>query len=136
MTKSDLLVEEAIACLNVPYIWGGNNPLQGFDCSGLVCWCLKRIGYISNGVDLSAVDLYNLIASHSLQTPEKGALLFFGQSVNQIHHVAIAIDDLRMIEAAYGDRNVRSPLVATTQGAMVMRNQISRRNDLIAICTI
>ena len=30
--------------LGQPYVWGGRNPAQGFDCSGLMEWSFAQIG--------------------------------------------------------------------------------------------
>lgn len=36
-------VTKAEAEIGVPYVYGGASP-SGFDCSGLVYWCLHQIG--------------------------------------------------------------------------------------------
>ena len=39
-------VKQAEQEIGVPYVYGGDSP-SGFDCSGLVVWCLHRIGIAS-----------------------------------------------------------------------------------------
>ncbi|MED3089558.1 lysozyme family protein, partial [Bacillus toyonensis] len=40
-----------------PYKWGGKNPTQGFDCSGLTSWGLKQIGIDLPSYALSQYEL-------------------------------------------------------------------------------
>lgn len=42
--SGDRVVAAAMAQLGVPYVWGGDSPDAGFDCSGLVQWAYAQIG--------------------------------------------------------------------------------------------
>jgi cell wall-associated NlpC family hydrolase len=128
-------LREAEACLHIPYQWGGNNPLQGLDCSGFVCWCLKSVGLLAFPDDLSAQALYNRFAlALAVPRPESisaGCLLFFGDGPQEIQHVAIAVSPTRMIEAGGGASATTDRAMASRQGAMVRRVMIARRRDLV-----
>ena len=42
----------AFSLLHKPYIWGGDNPAKGVDCSGLVIEILKSMGKLpARGLD-------------------------------------------------------------------------------------
>ena len=43
--KGEKIVKTARAVTGTPYCWGGDNPSQGFDCSGYVYWVYKQNGY-------------------------------------------------------------------------------------------
>lgn len=42
--SGDAVVAVAMTQLGVPYVWGGNSPEIGFDCSGLVQWAFAQLG--------------------------------------------------------------------------------------------
>lgn len=42
--SGDAVVAAAMTQLGVPYVWGGETPGVGFDCSGLVQWAYAQIG--------------------------------------------------------------------------------------------
>lgn len=42
--SGDAVVAVAMTVLGTPYVWGGESPETGFDCSGLVQWAYAQIG--------------------------------------------------------------------------------------------
>jgi len=98
MTPSFLRRELALdiwkALLWKPYLWGGNDPMSGFDCSGLVIEGLKSVGLLPREGDWSAHALarerfpaprYPRLADSMLQP---GCLVFWG-SAERLTHVEI-----------------------------------------------
>lgn len=133
------MIEQMIAYLTLmvgtPYIWGGNNPLKGFDCSGLICEGLRSVGAIK--ADLGSQELFNHFKSKGARSQlARGSLLFFGQSQNNITHVAIALDEKVMLEAGGGDRNCLTINDAILKNAFVRFRPISNRSDLVATLKI
>lgn len=89
MKARDLAVEIAEELLFKPYIWGGNDPNTGFDCSGFVIEVLQSVGKLPYKYDGTANDLYTLYSSKGIQSRESlksGCLVFYG---NPIIHVEI-----------------------------------------------
>ena len=82
--------------LGVPYVWGGESPGRGFDCSGLTAWSWGQAGvslpHYSGGqmADSAPVPVSDL---------EPGDLLFYGPGGSD--HVAMYIGGGQMIEAPY-----------------------------------
>jgi hypothetical protein len=81
--------------LNQPYRWGGDDPLQGFDCSGLVIEGLKAAGILPRDGDWTAQTLAHgvfkdyprLVDTRSFPP---GALLFWNRGTPPaIGHVEI-----------------------------------------------
>lgn len=121
--------------MRIPYIYGGQDPKVGLDCSGFV-WNVLQDLKINPKEDLSAQGLYQYYLPNSLVVNpgqcDLGDLLFFG-STSGIHHVAIALNNKFMIEAAHGDSTITSIELAQKKGAYVNTSPISRMKD-IYIC--
>lgn len=128
------LIKYAFQFIGVPYIWGGNSPSIGLDCSGLVQELLASENRDPPG-DQTAQALHDHFTRMGslLPLPQAGALLFFGKSPTQISHVAMAVNHMQMIESGGGDSTTTTKEIAARQGAMVRVRPISRRSDLIAI---
>jgi cell wall-associated NlpC family hydrolase len=91
-----MAVAAAESQLGVPYVWGGESPGVGFDCSGLTAWAWGQAGVPlphysgSQMADTTPVPVSDL---------EPGDLLFYGPGGSE--HVAMYIGDGKMIEAPY-----------------------------------
>ena len=91
----DLALDVWWAQLNEPYRWGGDDPLAGFDCSGLVIEGLKAAGLLPRVGDWSADQLLNGVfkALPRLVDPRgilPGSLVFYNRGVPpRIGHVEI-----------------------------------------------
>lgn len=133
MNTKQILIQYALKFVGLPYIWGGNNPLQGFDCSGLVQEILSCAGLDPQG-DQTAQMLYEVYAKKNwVSELDTGAVLFFGKSRYEISHVALAITKEIMIEAGGGNASTRTFKDAMEQNAFVRIRPIIKRGDLVAI---
>ena len=136
------MVDYLLLFIGTPYIWGGNNPIQGFDCSGLICEGLKSEGIIRYYEDLSSQGIFDRLKGYykefgpSCSNIKKNDLLFFGSSAKRITHVAIAVDQHRMLEAGGGDQTTTSKYDAGKINAMVRIRPINSRKDMVGIITI
>jgi cell wall-associated NlpC family hydrolase len=132
MTK-DEYKQILIRYLNVPYRWGGDDPLEGFDCSGLVQELLAILGIDPKG-DQSANDLFIYFLKNGVKTDflnlDTGFLLFYGAD-SRISHVALCYDSETIIEAGGGDQQTLSFLQAAKQNAYVRLRPVFHRKDLI-----
>jgi len=80
----------AVSQLGVPYIWGGETPWQGFDCSGLVQWAWSQSGvWIPRTTETQWAALPHV----SLAALEPGDLLFYYDldGDNQVDHVVMYV---------------------------------------------
>ncbi len=82
-------VSWALSQIGTPYVWGGETPGVGFDCSGLV-----QAAYAVAGVSLPRVaqDQYDAtpkLAPGAVLVP--GDLVFFGGGPDSIDHVGLYV---------------------------------------------
>ena len=101
---NDVLMR-AISLVGTPYVWGGNTPESGFDCSGLVNYVFRDM------LDLRLPRTSRELSA--LSAPEVGAtalstgdLVFFA-SDGQVTHVGIYVGDGRFIHAPRTGGTVR-----------------------------
>ena len=84
----DLLVEYAKQYLGVPYVYAGNDPEKGFDCSGFVSYVFKNFG---KDLPRSSRDYKNLGTALEPEDFKVGDILvFYGyQDKTIIGHLGI-----------------------------------------------
>lgn len=127
------LKDYAYSLVGIPYKWGGKHPKEGYDCSGLIQELMRSVGQ-DPPKDQSAQALFDHFAvKGSWNKLGVGSLLFFGRSPKRITHVAMAIDQYRMIEAGGGGRHVKTIDDAIAAEAFVRVRLIKSRRDLQAI---
>lgn len=122
MTAEELVVY-ATNLIGVPYVWGGNTPAQGLDCSGLLYYIQKKAG--SEVADMTASGYSELGKKIEIGQKKPGDFLFFGRPVT---HCAVYIGNGYMIESRGGRKNT-----ADNPGMGVVKSRVSRRSDLSCI---
>jgi cell wall-associated NlpC family hydrolase/Trp operon repressor len=124
-TESAILnqfVETAATYMGIPYVWAGDRPSTGFDCSGFT-----RYIYAQHGVDLPHYSGYQaqMGIPVDLANIQPGDLVAFGFPV---HHVGIYIGDGLFIHAPRtGDVVKISPLSEKTNLAAIRRFPLQPR---------
>ncbi|HEY1650828.1 MAG TPA: bifunctional lytic transglycosylase/C40 family peptidase [Acidimicrobiales bacterium] len=112
-------VQWALAQIGTPYVWGGETPGVGFDCSGLV-----QAAYAVAGVALPRVAQDQYDATPKLTTGTTfapGDLVFFGSGPAGIDHVGLYVGVVDgqtvMVDAPYTGADVRAEAFPATVGA-------------------
>ena len=114
-TAGGVAVDWALAQVGTPYVWGGETPGVGFDCSGLVQAAYKVAGIILPRV---AQDQYDGTAKLGPGDPvEPGDLIFFGAGPSDVTHVGIYVGNGQMVDAPHTGADVRVEATPTTPGA-------------------
>lgn len=100
-----LLADAARAQLGVPYRYGGSDPRQGFDCSGLVAYVHAQEGIVVPRTAATQFAAARRIDEHELRP---GDLVFFRlvPRRREITHVGIYTGDRRFIHAPQTGRDV------------------------------
>jgi cell wall-associated NlpC family hydrolase len=124
-----------ISLLGKPYRYGGNDTIDGFDCSGLVIELLQSVGVLPPGFDATAEGLRQKFPTLAPGFPPQfGDLVFFGSAAAngepaKASHVGFCISDRLMLEAGGGDQRTISLHAASDQNAYVRIRPIANRRD-------
>jgi cell wall-associated NlpC family hydrolase len=113
-TRAERAVKVALEAVGTPYRWGGESPVTGFDCSGLVRWAYRRVG-----VELphNSYALYSEGRRIPEPSMEPGDILFF----EGLGHVGLYLGRGRMVHAPQSGRDVEVVrLAATNYGARLI----------------
>jgi cell wall-associated NlpC family hydrolase len=85
----------ALSMIGTPYRYGGSDPREGFDCSGLVHYAYTRHGQAVPRTSRAQFDAAEKIP---IEEAAAGDLLFFQDQAN-LSHVGIYLGDGRFVHA-------------------------------------
>ena len=93
------------AYIGVPYVWGGNTPRQGFDCSGFT-----KYVFAQSGISLPRTSREQAHAGRAV-APDFGALrpgdlMMFAEPGEAISHVAIYAGNGRILHSSSSNGGV------------------------------
>jgi hypothetical protein len=96
----ETLLAEMLKFQGYPYCWGGIDPSTSFDCSGLVQWSFKKIGY---NLPRTAELQYNATKRIQKEELKPGDLIFFKTaSYASITHVGVYVGNNTMYDSNDG----------------------------------
>jgi cell wall-associated NlpC family hydrolase len=113
-----------------PYLWGGDDPLAGFDCSGLIVTILRAVGLLHIAEDLTADGLL----SRFLNRPARalpGALAFWRAPSGKARHVEMLLTSRFTIGASGGGSTVLTIQDAIRENAFVQLRPLATRPGYI-----
>lgn len=120
--------------IGLPYRWGGDDPLEGFDCSGLVIEVLKSVGLLGRRYDATAAQLFKVFPPAT--GPHPGCLAFWSSSrVDRIVHVEIVINSDQTLGASGGGRHTSSTARAADHNAYIKIRPIGWRQPQAPMLT-
>jgi len=114
-TAGGIAVDWALAQVGTPYIWGGETPGVGFDCSGLVQAAYKVAGVALPRTAQAQYDAGPLLPAGAALLA--GDLVFLGAGPNQITHVGLVVAPGQMVDAPHTGAQVRLEAFPATIGA-------------------
>lgn len=90
--------------VGIPYRWGGNNVVDGMDCSGFV-----RAVYNLCGLSIPRTSRDQFKAGDPVHKDnlQDGDLVFFGASAEKINHVGIYVGDGKFVHAPRQGEDIR-----------------------------
>ena len=123
------MIDIAKRFIGLPYIWGGDDPMRGYDCSGFVIEVLKSIGKLPVNGDWTAQSLYKLLKEDwgTSDMGKEGTIVFWA-SKGSIYHIEICLDDVRSIGASGGNsKNTNIEVSIQTNGYVKIRSYLERK---------
>lgn len=92
------LEAEVTSHLGTPYVWGGSNPEQGFDCSGLTSYVYNKVF----GIDISRTADTQALKGEPVDFKDlrMGDLLFFADN-SGVYHTGMYLGDGYYIQAPH-----------------------------------
>jgi cell wall-associated NlpC family hydrolase len=134
----EAVVNLMLKLVGCPYVWGGENPRTGFDCSGFAVWIYQVFGVLPAG-DWTAQTLHDYLSTRCKSTRSTiapGDAIFFGRDVNHITHVMLALSDTLCVGASGGDYTTTTAEEAARRGAAVKVKPIGYRNDRLDVVRV
>jgi len=102
-----IAVRAAHSVIGVRYKWGGSNPKEGFDCSGLTMWSWGKAGV---PLPHSSAAQYSVLPKVGRNQLRPGDLLFFYRPIS---HVAMYVGNGYMIHAKHPGTNVAKERISS-----------------------
>lgn len=126
-----IVMDLAWTMLHRPYIWGGDDPIKGFDCSGMQIELLKSVGILPREGDWTAQGLWNYFQNKVVKFPDRGCLVFWGNSSDSVVHIELCWNSKLCIGASGGGSKTKTVEDAIAQNAYVKLRPISSRSGVV-----
>lgn len=105
--STENIIEEAKKYLGVPYVWGGDSPSEGFDCSGYVQWVTNEVTGIFLPRTAKEQHKYLNQNNKDLKKIKAGDIVFFNTNGTHISHVGIALNNNEFIHSPNRNSKIR-----------------------------
>jgi len=126
----DIATKIAWSYLGKPYLWGGDDPIAGFDCSGFIIEILKSVGMLPKDGDWTAHGLYELFKAKEYDYPAEGHLALWGRTKEHITHVEYCLNYDLSIGASGGGSKTLTERDAIKQNAYIKIRPVKERNPI------
>jgi len=127
-----LAIDYAWSFLGKWYLWGGDDPMSGFDCSGLVMEVLQAVGLVDRGSDMTAAGLWHHFQEQRVEKPYEGCLVFYRSLTREkIVHIELCLDEDFAIGASGGGSWVKTIEDAKKSNAFIKIRRIDSRKGIV-----
>ncbi len=130
-TRREIATAYAWQFIGVPYKWGGNDPMAGFDCSGFCIELLQAVDLLSRHGDWTAQGLFDKFSSNQVTTPKQGCLVFWrGRDGGNIIHVEFCVNEKLSLGASGGGSSTVTVQDAIEQDAYIKLRPFASRPNI------
>ena len=122
--------------LGLPYVWGGDDAVAGFDCSGFCIEVLKSVGILPRRGDWTASGLMSHFRDEdyfvTLEDVHEGCLVFWcsRHDRTRIIHVELALNNVLCIGASGGGSTTDDRQAAVIGNAYVKVRPWATRSNV------
>jgi cell wall-associated NlpC family hydrolase len=120
------VLQTADQYVGVPYVWGGNTPSSGFDCSGFTKYVFAK-----QGIQLPRTSREQARVGQGISLDfgafAPGDLLLFAEPGEAISHVAIYVGDGRIIHASSAAGQVTYLDLGSDRAGWYVQNMVAVR---------
>lgn len=133
--KADALIcGVRFAMRNIPYLWGGDDPAIGLDCSGFVAAMFYELS--RTAIDIRAthntVALWTQLDVVAKEQAQAGDIAFYGPRPERpVSHVMLYLGDGVVIGQPYGDQFSTDPATSKKEGRTSKCLPLLYRQDLV-----
>jgi len=109
ITTRNKIELESTSYLGVNYLWGGDSPEEGFDCSGFVRWVYKKsLNILLKRTTLEHEKYYGDFIKRGFKDIKKGDLIYFKTDpLRNISHVGIFLENNKFIHAPNSNEKIK-----------------------------
>ncbi|MDM1696253.1 C40 family peptidase [Thiopseudomonas alkaliphila] len=98
----------ALGLIGTPYLWGGNTPETGFDCSGLIAYVYDQSAGVQLPRTTSQMHSYSSAPKVARNQWRSGDILYFATAGNgKVSHAGIYVGEGRFVHAPSSGGTVR-----------------------------
>ena len=123
--EREAAVAQAMLLINTPYTYGGNTPLGGFDCSGLIQYVFHRIDGGVRRLPRSTAQWAAATVPVPDEQMQRGDLVFFNTSGAAFSHMGLYVGAEQFVHAPSTGGTVRK--VSLDNRYFALRYQGARR---------
>jgi len=125
-STASVVLPTAHRYLGVKYVWGGESPRTGFDCSGFTQYVFARHGVRIPRTSRAQVAAGTRIPV-TLSSLRPGDLIMFANPGKPISHVALYVGNKRIIHSTKSGGGVRYDDLSTRRGAWYRNHMVAVR---------
>jgi hypothetical protein len=123
----EIAVRYAFSFVGLPYRWGGDDPILGFDCSGFVIEVLTAVGLLPHGFDSTADGLLRRWREYEVVDGGGAGCVVLWLKGRKAIHTELMVDPFHTLGASGGGSSTTSDDAAASANAFIKLRPLGYR---------